>query len=641
MFARALAMLTGGLLMGPTPTAWSSIDTGTIEGTIKDERGAPVAGARVIEEAGGVSALSNSYGRYRLEGVTVGRAVVAVRAVGFTPARRIVLVGQGQVVRADFVLRAGAQPEAEEKVADSAERDRLQVRSVAPSPSMAAGMVGRQRFNTEDYKHIVENDWRSPREAPLSTFSIDVDAASYSNVRRFIADGTLPPADAVRIEELINYFRYDYPEPRGRDPFTVTTELGDAPWAPGHKLALIGLQSRRIEMRDLPPNNLVFLLDVSGSMGTPNKLPLVKKAFRLLVNELRDEDRVAIAVYAGAAGLVLPSTSGRHKDRILDALDRLQAGGSTAGGAGIQLAYQTARDHFIEGGNNRVILATDGDFNVGVSSEGGLIRLIEERRRDGVFLTVLGFGTGNLKDSKMELLADKGNGHYAYIDDLLEAKKVLVQELGSTLLTVAKDVKLQVEFNPARVASYRLVGYENRKLNDEDFNDDRKDAGDMGAGHSVTALYEIVPVGVERDDRPRVDPLKYQERREVRGRSGDWLTVKIRYKEPEASRSRLLERIVRAEDEETSMDFRFASAVAGFGMLLRDSEHKGELSWRQVIALARGAKGNDPDGYRGEFIRLVEAARALSTHDRDDRGPVRRDDRRDEGDRGRPRPRQR
>jgi len=619
-----LALAMGGLLAGTAPMGHSPIKTGSIEGVVRDVRGTPIVGARVVEEAGGHATSSAADGHYRLDGVAAGRAAVLVRAVGFAPERRLVVVRDGQVTRADFTL--GASP----PLSDSARTmprdlrlEELVVTNTAPATTMVrvAGRSADRDFSTEDYRHIVENGWHSPRTAPLSTFSIDVDAASYSNVRRFLTQGELPPADAVRIEELINYFRYQYPEPDGREPFTITTELGSAPWAPSHKLALIGLQSRRIETRDLPPSNLVFLLDVSGSMASPDKLPLVKKAFRLLVNELRPRDRVAIVVYAGAAGLVLPSTPGSRKDEILDAIERLEAGGSTAGGAGIQLAYRTAREHFIENGNNRVILATDGDFNVGVSSEGGLVRLIEERRRDGIFLTVLGFGTGNLKDSKMEQLADKGNGHYAYIDDLLEARKVFVQELGSTLLTVAKDVKLQVEFNPARVASYRLIGYENRRLEDEDFNDDAKDAGDMGAGHAVTALYEIIPVGADRDDRLRVDPLRYQEPREVRGRrSGDWLTVKIRYKEPRAERSQLVERAVRTESRSVSDNYRFASAVAGFGMLLRRSEHRGDLSYGQVVELARRSKGGDPDGYRGEFIRLVEAAQALDGGDGRDRG---------------------
>ena len=358
-------------------------------------------------------------------------------------------------------------------------------------------------FNTEQYGPIKETGFALVVNRPLSTFSIDVDTASYANLRRFLREGRLPPADAVRIEELINYFDYDYPEPEEGEPFGIVTEMAACPWAPSHRLVHIGLRSKPVATADLPPNNLVFLLDVSGSMASAHKLPLLKKSFSLLARQLRPQDRISIVVYAGAAGMVLPPTSGAEKTDILATLSRLEAGGSTAGGAGIRLAYRLAREHFIQGGNNRVILATDGDFNVGVSSDGELVRMIEQERESGVFLTVLGFGTGNLKDSKMEQLADHGNGNYAYIDTLLEARRVLVEQLGATLLTVAKDVKLQVEFNPAQVRAYRLIGYENRRLRDEEFNDDRKDAGDLGAGHSVTALYEVIPAGSD-------EPLVYR-----------------------------------------------------------------------------------------------------------------------------------
>jgi Ca-activated chloride channel family protein len=383
----------------------------------------------------------------------------------------------------------------------------------------------------EQYARIYDNRFLATGTHPLSTFSIDVDAASYSNIRRFLTSGQRPPADAVRIEEMINYFSYTYPEPDGSEPFSVTTEMGPAPWNPQHQLVLVGLQGRRISRENLPPSNLVFLLDVSGSMNAPDKLPLVQSAFRLLVKQLRREDRVAIVVYAGAAGLVLPSTPGSERDQILAAIDQLEAGGSTAGGAGIQLAYRVAKEHFIPGGNNRVILATDGDFNVGVSSDAELVRMIEEKRNEGTYLTVLGFGTGNLQDAKMEQLADKGNGNYAYVDNINEARKVFVHELGATLLTIAKDVKIQVEFNPARVQAYRLIGYENRILASEDFNDDARDAGELGAGHSVTALYEIVPAGQPLDvSVGKVDSLKYQpvatERRTYA--SSEYRSIKLR-----------------------------------------------------------------------------------------------------------------
>jgi Ca-activated chloride channel family protein len=471
----------------------------------------------------------------------------------------------------------------------------------------------RPQFNTEAYSRIEDNGFLAVAENPLSTFSIDVDTASYANVRRFLRDGHLPPKDAVRIEELLNYFRYDYPEPQGDAPFSVTTEVGGCPWRPAHKLVLLGLQGRRLSEDALPPRNLVFLLDVSGSMQDSAKLPLVKSALAMLADQLTVKDSVSIVVYAGASGLALPPTSGDRKGEIRAALAALEAGGSTNGAEGIQLAYRVAAESFIEGGVNRVILATDGDFNVGVTSEGDLVRLIEQQRKTGIFLSVLGFGMGNLKDATMEKLADKGNGNYAYVDSLAEAHKVLVEEAGGTLVTIAKDVKVQVEFNPARVAAYRLIGYENRLLVAQDFNDDRKDAGDIGAGHSVTALYEVVPVGVELA-LPGVDPLKYQQVRKPVGAaaSDEWLTVKLRYKEPAAETSRLIAHAVRSLPGPGSTNLEFSAAVAGFGMMLRDSEHKGALTWPQVRELAVRGGATDPRGYRAEFVQLVERAAALA-----------------------------
>ena len=477
-----------------------------------------------------------------------------------------------------------------------------------------------KEFNTEEYGRIVENRFVDPQREPLSTFGVDVDRASYALVRRFLDAGQAPPADAVRIEELINYFEYDYPAPQGNAPFSITTEIASCPWNEQHRLLRIGLQAERIDLEDLPANNLVFLLDVSGSMASPDKLPLLKSSLAMLVNNLRSDDSVAIVVYAGNAGLVLPPTPGTQKGRILDALDRLEAGGSTAGGQGIVLAYETARDNFLRGGNNRVILATDGDFNVGVSSDGELERLIEKERESGIFLSVLGFGTGNVKDSKMELLADKGNGNYAYIDGLSEAKKVLVSEMGGTLVTVAKDVKLQVEFNPAKVAAYRLIGYENRALRAEDFNDDKKDAGEIGAGHSVTALYEIVPPGVP-DPSSSVDPLKYQTNKATSPAraSAEMATVKIRYKRPDGERSMLLSETVTDDGtkiEIASGDMRFAAAVAELGLLLRDSEFKGHSSFDDIERLARRSLGRDAEGHRGDFLKLAgQAERITGTKD--------------------------
>lgn len=469
-------------------------------------------------------------------------------------------------------------------------------------------------FNTESYGHFVENVFLSPVSNPLSTFSIDVDRASWSNVRRFIAQGSAPPIDAVRIEELINYFPYTYADPNGEHPFAVTTELAPAPWAPRHHLLRIGLQGERVAVESLPPSNLVLLVDVSGSMQTPDKLPLLKQAMGLLVDAMREEDRIAIVAYAGAAGLVLPATSGDRKDEIMNAINGLEAGGSTAGGEGLRLAYRVARENFRESGNNRVILATDGDFNVGESSDAAMIRLIEEQRGDGIFLTVLGFGTGNLKDSKMESIADHGNGNYAYIDGLAEARKVLVQEMGGTLLTIAKDVKLQVEFNPAHVQAYRLIGYENRLLAAEDFNDDAKDAGDMGAGHTVTALYEIVPAGSESDVEIRgVDSLRYRRPSVPVSRGGNELGfIKLRYKQPSGPVSTLLTHTVSREIAEPSTDFTFASAVAAFGMILRDSPHRGSATLDQVLALASDGMGFDEGGHRGAFVRTVERYRSIA-----------------------------
>jgi Ca-activated chloride channel family protein len=475
---------------------------------------------------------------------------------------------------------------------------------------MARGFVPPQSFNTEQYDRIVDNAFKTSMENPLSTFSIDVDRAAYANVRRFLNDNRMPPPDAVRIEEMINYFNYEYPQPEGEHPFVVSTELAECPWNGGHQLALIGLQGLDIETKDLPPNNLVFLLDVSGSMNSPAKLPLLKSAMRLLVDQLRPEDRVSIVVYAGAAGLVLEPTA--DKAQILEAINRLNAGGSTAGGAGIELAYKTAQETFISDGNNRVILATDGDFNVGVSSDGALTRLIEQKRETGIFLTVLGFGAGNYKDSKMEKLADTGNGNYAYIDDILEAKKVLVNEMGGTLVTIAKDVKVQIEFNPAQIKAYRLIGYENRLLAKEDFDDDKKDAGELGAGHTVTVLYELIPAGSD-EQVPLAGDLKYQKTRLVK--SKELMTVKLRYKQPDSDTSKLVSETVAAtnvQSLEESDNIGFASAVAEFGMLLRNSVYKGDASYGQVIQLAKASRGKDDEGYRSEFIRLVEKAQLLA-----------------------------
>jgi Ca-activated chloride channel family protein len=473
-----------------------------------------------------------------------------------------------------------------------------------------------QEFDTEAYAHVAEQGFVRVLDSPLSTFSVDVDTASYSNVRRMLREGRLPPPDAVRIEEMINYFRYDYPAPRGADPVAVHTEIAAAPWARSHRLVQIGLRARELPRDTEAPRNLVFLVDVSGSMQSPDKLALLKQGLALLARDLEAKDRIAIVVYAGASGLALPSTRGSERATILATLGSLEAGGSTNGADGIQLAYRVARQHFIRGGINRVILATDGDFNVGVTSHGELTRLIERERKSGVFLTVLGFGTGNLKDSTMEALADHGNGNYAYVDSLDEAHKVLVREAGATLVTVAKDVKLQIEWNPRRVASYRLIGYENRRLADRDFNDDAKDAGEMGAGHTVTALYDVVLAG-DAGGRPEVDELRYQAQRapSVPAGSDELLTVKLRYKAPDSELSEVLTHPVRdvalAAASALPRELSLAAAVAGFGMLLRGSEHKGSLTLAQARELALHAIEARPSKERGELIELMDQARRL------------------------------
>lgn len=465
----------------------------------------------------------------------------------------------------------------------------------------------------ERYAEINENPFLETRQAPLSTFSIDVDTASYSNLRRFIKDGSLPPKDAVRIEELVNYFEYDYPQPIGNVPFSVTNEVANCPWNAKHKIVSIGLQGKKVSLDNTPPSNLVFLLDVSGSMNSPDKLPLLKQGLRILVNQLKPQDRVAIVVYAGSSGLALPSTN--DKNEILNSLDRLEAGGSTNGGQGIKLAYKIAEENFISNGNNRVILATDGDFNVGTTSDDELVKLIEQKRQSNIFLSVLGFGTGNLNDSMMEKLADKGNGNYAYIDSNEEARKALGQQVAGTLYTIAKDVKIQVEFNPAKVAGYRLIGYENRLLANRDFNDDKKDAGEIGAGHSVTALYEIVPAGqkVENDGIE----LKYsQVQKSDTNFNNELLTVKLRYKEPKEDTSKLLTIGLIDNNksiESASENLKFATSVAQFGLLMRDSRFKGSANFQNVVSLANSAKGNDLKGYRGEFVDLVNKASRLKS----------------------------
>lgn len=586
--------------------------TAVVAGQVRDAgSGAPLPSAWVAIQGSPAGQATNSSGRFRLEGVPPGEHVVEASLPGYETARETITARPGETIVVDFAMSASpVRLEANPVIDARAAPGRVQ--SLARmAPGQPWGPPG--QFNTESYAHLPENDFRLVSAAPRSTFSIDVDRASYANVRRFINAGERPPVDAVRIEEMINYFPYSWDEVRGDHPFAVATEVWDAPWKPNHRLVRIGMRARSVETAHLPPSNLVFLLDVSGSMSSADKLPLLKKAFALLVEQLRPEDRVAVAVYAGAAGLVLPSTPGDQRGEILAALDQLHAGGSTAGGAGIRLAYETARKHRIEGGNNRIVLATDGDFNVGPSSDAEMVRLVERERESGTFLTVLGFGTGNLKDSKMEQLANHGNGAYHYVDNLLEAKKALVEEMGGTLLTLAKDVKVQVEFNPRRVAGYRLIGYENRLLDDEDFADDAKDAGELGAGHTVTALYEVVPAG-QPVPRAEADPLRYQPEAGLPAPAAfedELMFVRVRYKEPAGTQSKLLEHVVGASRSEPSADFRFSAAVAAFGMLLRESPHAGAYSLDDVIRLAGRSRGKDARGYRAEFVRLAETVRDL------------------------------
>lgn len=469
--------------------------------------------------------------------------------------------------------------------------------------------------NTEEYDLIRENPFMDARQNPLSTFSIDVDNASYSNIRRFL-DHQLPPVDAVRIEEMINYFSYDYPQPTGEHPFSLITEVAKAPWNQDHHLVHIGLQGKKLDLDNLKSSNLVFLIDCSGSMSASNKLPLLKKSLRILLDQLGEQDHVAIVAYAGAAGLVLPATPASEKAKILKALDQLSAGGSTAGGQGITLAYEVAKENLIKGGNNRVILATDGDFNVGVSSSSELVRLIEEKRKNDIYLTICGLGMGNYKDGRMEQISNAGNGNYFYIDDIREAEKVFGREMRANMFTIAKDVKLQVEFNPQLVKAYRLIGYENRQLAAEDFDDDLKDAGELGAGHTVTALYEVIPVGSATAVRQQTE-LKYQTSSLTKEAlaSQELLTLKLRYKPMEEDQSLLLEKVVTHQlhpFEGSSQDFQFSAAVAGFGMLLRQSSFKGDITYERIGEIAREALGKDPDGDRAEFVQLVRKASLLS-----------------------------
>ncbi len=597
------------LLMAVICLGTMNAQTITVTGIVTDAAdGTSITGCSVVNNRSKSGAITDVNGRYSIQAQKGD--VLLFRFIGYKEEKRVVKSAKLDVkMKTDDV----ALEECVVVGYGTMKTKAMTGAYVAVCPTAMYDMD--TRMNTEEYDRIQENGFKSVADTPLSTFSIDVDPASYSNMRRFINRGELPPADAIRTEELVNYFSYDYPKPTGNDPVKITVEAGTCTWNTAHRLVRIGLKAKEIPTEQLPASNLVFLIDVSGSMWGANRLDLVKSSLKLLVNNLRNKDKVAIVTYAGSAGVKLEATSGGDKQKIREAIDELTAGGSTAGGAGIHLAYQIAKKNFISDGNNRIILCSDGDFNVGVSSAEGLEQLIEKERKSGVHLTVLGYGMGNYKDKKIQVLAEKGNGNHAYIDNLQEANRVLVGEFGATLHTVAKDVKLQVEFNPSQVQAYRLIGYESRLLKDEDFNNDAKDAGDMGAGHTVTAFYEVIPAGVKNEYVGKVDDLKYQKKEKMTLKptgSDELLTVKLRYKVPDKDVSRKMELpFVDNKGDSVSSDFRFASAVAMFGQLLRDSDFKGTADYDKVIKLAKQGLNNDERGYRREFIRLVEAAKGL------------------------------
>lgn len=604
-----------------------SAQTVTITGTVTDDIGLPLPGVNIIIKGTSSGTQADFNGKYSIN-ASIGQKLV-FSYVGFeTEEVKIKKAGEINVTfkpsaTLDEVVVTGYGGRREKKsmgyaVAPIHSVDQtLQGKASGVRIRGSASLYGSRSYENnnrvsenESYGRIEENIFKSVGTAPLSTFSIDVDKAGYSNLRRMLNNGQKVPEDAVKIEEMVNYFAYNYPQPAGKDPFSITADVVNSPWNADAKLVRIGLKGKDISLENVPPSNLVFLLDVSGSMNDANKLPLLKAALNVLVDKLREKDKVSIVVYAGAAGLVLPPTSGAEKQLIRNAIENLSAGGSTAGGAGIELAYKIATENFSKGGNNRVILATDGDFNVGSSSDRSIEDLIEEKRKSGVFLTCLGFGMGNYKDSKLEILADKGNGNHAYIDTMQEAQKVLGTEFFGTLYTIAKDVKIQVEFNPAQVQAYRLIGYENRLLNDEDFKDDTKDAGELGSGHTVTALYEIIPVGVKSKYLKNIDNLKYT-KQVTQTYTDEMLTVKFRYKDPDGDVSKLIVKTVKDDNssiENASEDLKFSAAVALFGMQLRNSEFIDTKKREDVIALAEAGKGNDKDGYRAEFIRLVKSS---------------------------------
>ncbi len=617
--------------------AFKQLTDTIITGRITDEQGNAISFASVTIKGTKTGASADANGEYKVS-VINNASTLVFAAVGFNQSE--VLINNRSII--NVILKKSSQELSEVMVVAYGSTKRksyttsttIRLRGISClSNSFSSQKYDTKTYNswrsdsdsddeesnTEAYSNIIKNGFKNVTDNPASTFSIDVDAASYSNVRRFLNQGQLPPAGAVRTEEMINYFKYQYPQPTNDDPFSFNTEMSNCPWNKQHKLLLVGLQGKTMPTENLPASNLVFLIDVSGSMSDENKLPLVKASLKLLTDQLREKDKISMVVYAGSAGLVLPATSGAEKDKIKKAIDALESGGSTAGGAGILLAYKTAQENFVKDGNNRVILCTDGDFNVGVSSDDDMVRLVEKERNSGVFLTTLGYGMGNYKDSKMQQMADKGNGNNFYIDNFSEAKKVLVNEFGGTLFTIARDVKLQLEFKPEKVAGYRLIGYENRLLNKEDFNNDKKDAGELGSGHTVTALYEIIPAGVASDLLEDAEPLKYQAANDndmgSTKFSNELLTIKLRYKAPSKDKSDLITYTVKDETisfVKASDNFRFAAAVANFAMLLRNSEYKGNSNYTKVIAMANAAMGADVEGYRKECIELIKTAETIA-----------------------------
>jgi Ca-activated chloride channel family protein len=602
-----------------------------VTGTIKDANNSDkLPGVNIVVAGTTTGTISNIEGKFSIT-IPDSNAILNISYIGYlteeieinnktsidialipdlTELDEIVVLGYGTMNKSDLTGSVtSVRPYHNRRVAGVNVKNKKKVPGGQVSVNIRGVCSMPYNIINESYSGTKENGFKSVSSAPLSTFSIDVDRASYSNVRRFLNLGQLPPINAIRVEEMINYFEYNYSTPKKEHPLAIYREVSNCPWNNEHLLMHVGMQAQKTELDNLPASNLVFLIDVSGSMSSANKLPLLKRSLHLLVNNLRDIDRVAIVVYAGAAGLVLQSTKGTNKEKILDAIDNLSSGGSTAGGAGIKLAYKVAEKNFIKNGNNRVILATDGDFNIGISSNNGLEDLIEDKRGSGIFLTCLGYGMGNYKDSKLEILADKGNGNYAYIDNIQEAEKMLVEEFAGTMFTIAKDVKIQIEFNPAFVQAYRLVGYENRLLNDEDFKDDNKDAGEIGSGHSVTALYEIIPKGVKNKFTKNIDALKYQ-KVDITD-SEDLATIKVRYKPLKDESSVQFDVPVSSQPniiDETSNNFRFSASVAMFGMQLRNSAYLAKSNYDDIIELAKNSKGEDEDGYKAEFIRLVKSA---------------------------------